>query len=182
MKRMPRRSLFMEEMAMPLPKPHATPEKMTMIPDMNEDHLASCLAKTQDLIQDTINNLFSTTERLTTMKNSIKATDDNGLENIPPRSVLELQYKLLEMRFMEATAHNVDLVNTVQELLEEQENLRNGRRLSDNASELKQQLNLMRAECDKLQKANTQMKNEFMRRTRTNRWTYSRGKELPYRE
>jgi len=160
MKRMPRRSLFMEEMAMPLPKPHATPEKMTMIPDMNEDHLASCLAKTQDLIQDTINNLFSTTEKLTTMKTSIKAADDNGLENIPPRSVLELQYKLLEMRFMEATAHNVDLVNTVQELLEEQENLRNGRRLSDNASELKQQLNLMRAECDKLQKANTQMKNE----------------------
>jgi hypothetical protein len=47
---------------------------------------------------------------------------------------------------MEATAHNVDLVNTVQELLEEQENLRNGRQLSDKASELKQQLDLMRAE------------------------------------
>jgi hypothetical protein len=63
---------------------------------------------------------------------------------------------------MEATAHNVDLVNTVQELLEEQENLRNGRQLSDKASELKQQLDLMRAECDKLHKANTQMKNESM--------------------
>ncbi len=44
---------------MPSPKPHTTPEKTTMIPDMNDhpDHLESCLAKTQDLMQDTINNL-----------------------------------------------------------------------------------------------------------------------------
>ena len=95
LKRIPRRSLFMEEMAMPLPKPHTTPEKMTMMPDMNSDHLESCLTKTQDLIQDTINDLFSTTEKLTTMKNSIQVTDRNELENKPPRSVLELATSFL---------------------------------------------------------------------------------------
>jgi hypothetical protein len=36
-KRMPRRSLFMEEMTIPLPKPHTTPEK-TLVPDMPEDN------------------------------------------------------------------------------------------------------------------------------------------------
>ena len=44
----------------------------------------------------------------------------------------------------------------------EQDNFRNGRQLSDNASQLKQQLDLMRAECDELEKANTQIKNESM--------------------
>ena len=56
----------------------------------------------------------------------------------------------------------MELFHTVHELLEEQDNLGNEQQLSDNASELKQQLNMMRAECDKLQKANTQMKNDTM--------------------
>ncbi len=56
------------------------------------------------------------------------------------------------MRFNEALTHNMEVLNTVHELLEEQDLIRNGHQLSDNASELKQQLNLMRAECDKLQK------------------------------
>jgi hypothetical protein len=51
MKRMPRRSLFMEGMAMHLPKPHTTPEKMMIVPDMKEN-LESCMTRTQDLIQD----------------------------------------------------------------------------------------------------------------------------------
>jgi hypothetical protein len=52
------------EMTMPLPKPHPTPEKNTLVPDMIEasDNLGSCMTKTQELIQDAINNLFSTTE------------------------------------------------------------------------------------------------------------------------
>jgi len=54
------------------------------------------------------------------------------------------------------------LLQTLHELLEEQDNLRNKQQLSNEASELKQQLDLMRAECDKLQKANTQMKKEIM--------------------
>ena len=62
----------------------------------------------------------------------------------------------------EALAHNMELLNTVHEFLEEHDNLRNEQQLSNNASELKQPLNLMRAECDKLQKANTQMKNDTM--------------------
>jgi hypothetical protein len=66
------------------------------------------------------------------------------------------------MRYNEALAHNMELLNTVHELLEEQDHVRNGQQLSDNASELKQQLNLMRAECDKLQKASTKMKNNTM--------------------
>ena len=36
-RRIPRRSLFMEEMTMPLPKPHTTPEKTTIVPDMIDD-------------------------------------------------------------------------------------------------------------------------------------------------
>ena len=117
------------------------------------------MTKTQDLIQDAINNLFSRTEKLAKMKNSIKVTDDDVLNNKTPRSVLELNYKFLEMRFNEALAHNMELLNTMHELLEEQDNLMNEQQLSDNASELRQQLNLMRTECDKLQKANTKMKN-----------------------
>ena len=156
MKRMPRRSLFMETMAIPLPKPHTTPEKMTIVPDATEN-LESCMTKTQDLIQDTINNLFSTTEKLTKMKNSIKATDYNELDEKTPRSVLELNYKFLEMRFNEALAHNIELLRTVHDLLEEQDNLRNGQQLSNDASELQRQLDIMRAECDKLRQANTQL-------------------------
>ena len=56
----------------------------------------------------------------------------------------------------------MELINTVHELLEEQDNLRNEQQLSNNGSELKQQLNLMRDERDKLQKANIQMKNDVM--------------------
>jgi hypothetical protein len=66
------------------------------------------------------------------------------------------------MRFNEALGHNNEMLGTLHELLDEQDNLRNKHQLSGEASELKQQLNLMRAECDKLQKANTQMKNETM--------------------
>jgi hypothetical protein len=51
-KRMPRRSLFMEEMTIPLPKPHTTTEK-TLVTDMTEDNLESCMTKTQELVQDT---------------------------------------------------------------------------------------------------------------------------------
>ena len=51
-KRIQRRSLFMEEMTMPLPKPHTTPEKTTL--DMIEDNLESYVTKTQELIQDAI--------------------------------------------------------------------------------------------------------------------------------
>ena len=63
-KRIPRRSLFMEEMTIQLPKPHTTPEKITIVPEMHGDNLESCMTKTQELIQDTINDLFSTTEKL----------------------------------------------------------------------------------------------------------------------
>jgi hypothetical protein len=76
--------------------------------------------------------------------------------------VLELNYKFLEMRFNEALAHNIELLKTVQDLLEEQDNLRNGQQLSNDASELRQKLTLMRAECDKLQNANTQMKKDII--------------------
>ena len=161
-KRIPRRSLFMEEMTIQLPKPHTTPEKITIVPEMHGDNLESCMTKTQELIQDTINDLFSTTEKLMKMKSSIKFTEHNDLDSKTPRSVLELNYKFLEMRFNEALTHNAELLNTVHELLEEQDNLRNEQPLSNNASELVQQLNLMRAECDKLQKANTQMKYDIM--------------------
>ena len=50
-KRIPRRSLFMEEMTIQLPKPHTTPEKFTIVPDMNLDNLESCMTKTQ-LLQE----------------------------------------------------------------------------------------------------------------------------------
>jgi hypothetical protein len=67
------------------------------------------------------------------------------------------------MRFNEALAHNIELLQTLQENLEEQNNLRNGQRLSKDASELKQQLDIMRAECDKLQQANTQLRDDTVR-------------------
>ena len=57
-KRIPRRSLFKVEMTMPLSRPHNTPEKNALVPDMTDDNLESCMTKTQKLIQDTINNLF----------------------------------------------------------------------------------------------------------------------------
>ena len=91
------------------------------------------MTKTQELIEDTINNLFSMTEKLTRMKNSIKVTGDDELNGKTPRSVLELNYKFLEMRFNEALAHNMELLQTLQESLEEQDNLRNGQRLSNDA-------------------------------------------------
>ena len=68
----------MEEMTMPLPQPHTTPEKTTIVPDMYDDNLESCMTKTQELIQDAINNLFSTTEKLSRMKNSNKATESKA--------------------------------------------------------------------------------------------------------
>ena len=145
-KRIPRRSLFMEEMTMPLPKPHTTPEKITIVPDIIEDNLELSMTKTQELIQDAINNLFSTTEKLTKMKNSIKTTESNELDSKTPRSILEINYKFLEMRFNEALAHNTELLHTVHELLEEQDNLRNERQLNDNESELKLELDTMRVE------------------------------------
>ena len=153
----------MEEMTMPLPRPHTTPEKNTLVPDMTDDNLESCMTKTQELIQDTINNLFSMTEKLTRMKNSTKATDDDEMYGKTPRSVLELNYKFLEMRFNEALTHNMELLQTLQENLEEQNNLRNGQRLSNDASELKQQLDIMRAECDKLRQANTQLRDDTVK-------------------
>jgi hypothetical protein len=162
-KKIPRRSLFMEEMTMPLPRPHNTPEKNALVPDMTDDNLEACMTKTQDLIQDTINNLFAMTEKLTRMKNSVKATGDDELYGKTPRSVLELNYKFLEMRFNEALAHNMELLQTLQESLEEQDNLRNGQRLSNDASELQQQLDIKRAECDKLRQANTQLKNDTVK-------------------
>ncbi len=51
------------------------------------------------------------------MKNNIKGTDHNELDNKTSRSVLDLNYKFLEMRFNEALAHNMKLLNTVHELL-----------------------------------------------------------------
>ncbi len=107
--RIPRRSLFNVEMTMPLSRPHTTPEKNALVPDMTDDNLESCMTKTQKLIQDTINNLFSITEKLTRMKNSIKLTDDKVLNSKTPRPVLELNCKFLEMRFKEALAHNMEL-------------------------------------------------------------------------
>jgi hypothetical protein len=160
-KRIPRRSLFMEEMTIPLSKPHTTPEK-TLVPDMTENNLESCMTRTQELVQDTISNLFSTAEKLTKIRDSIKGTSHNELDDRMPRSVLELNYGFLEMRYNETLGHNNELLQTLHELLEEQDNLRNKQQLSNEASELKQQLDLMRAECDKLQKANTQMKKETM--------------------
>jgi hypothetical protein len=67
------------------------------------------------------------------------------------------------LRFNETLAHNMELLQTLQESLEEQDNLRNGRRLSNDASELKQQLDIMRAECDKLRQANTQLRDDTVR-------------------
>ena len=90
------------------------------------------MTKTQELIQDTIDNLFLTTKKLTKMKNSIKAKQGNELDSKTPRPVLELNYKFLEMRFNEALAHNVELLNTMHKLLEEQDNLRNEQQLNDN--------------------------------------------------
>jgi flagellar biosynthesis GTPase FlhF len=98
------------------------------------------------------------------MKNSMKLTDDEVLNSKTPHPVLELNYKFLEMRFNEALAHNMELLQTLQESLEEQDNLRNGQRLSNAASELQQQLDIKRAECDKLRQANTQLKNDTVKR------------------
>jgi hypothetical protein len=97
--RIPRISLFMEEMTMPLPRPHDTPvsEKNALVSDMTDDNLESCMTKTQELIQDAINNLCSMTEKLTRMKNSIKVTGDDELYDKTPRSVLDLDYTFLEM-------------------------------------------------------------------------------------
>ena len=67
------------------------------------------------------------------------------------------------MRFNEALAHNMELLQTLHESLEEQDNLRNGQQLSNDASELKQQLDIMRAECDKLRKANTQLRDDTVK-------------------
>ncbi len=120
---------FREEMTMPLPRPHNTPEKNTLVPDMTDDNLESCMTKTQELIQDTINILFSMTEKLTRMKNSMKVTGDEGLNSKTLRSVLELNYKFLEMRFNEALAYNMELLQTLHESLEEQDNLRNGQQV-----------------------------------------------------
>ncbi len=89
------------------------------------------------------------TEKLTRMKNSIKTTVDVELDGKIPHLVLELDYTFLEMRFNEALAYNMELLQTLQENLEEQNNLRNGQRLGNDASELKQQLDIKRAECDK---------------------------------
>ncbi len=70
------------------------------------------MTKTQELIQDAINNLFAMTEKLTRMKNSVKATGDDELYGKTPRSVLELNYKFLEMRFNEALAHNMECLGS----------------------------------------------------------------------
>jgi hypothetical protein len=86
-KRIPRRSLFMKKMTMPLPKPHTTPEKNTLVSDMIEDDLKSCMTTTQELIQDTINNFFSMTEKLMKMKDSVKVTDDDVLNSKTSRPV-----------------------------------------------------------------------------------------------
>jgi hypothetical protein len=83
------------QMTMPLPRPHDTPEKNSLVPDKTDDNLESCMTKTQELIQDAINNLCSMTEKLTKMKNSVKATGDDELYGKTPRSVLELNYKFL---------------------------------------------------------------------------------------
>jgi cell division protein FtsB len=55
-------------------------------------------------------------------------------------------------------------LQTLHESLEEQDNLRNGQQLSNDASELQQQLDIKRAECDKLRQANTQLKNVTVKR------------------
>jgi hypothetical protein len=57
----------MEEMTMQLPRPHNTPEKNALVPDMTDDNM-----------------------------NSIKVTDDQALNSKTPRSVLELYYKFLD--------------------------------------------------------------------------------------
>jgi cell division protein FtsB len=82
---------------------------------------------------------------------------------MPTHLVLELDYTFLEMRFNEALAHNMELLQTLHESLEEQDNLRNGQRLSNDASELQQQLDIKRAECDKLRQTNTQLKNDTVK-------------------
>ena len=55
-KRIPRRSLWRKWQHMCLA--HTSHEKMKIIPNMTEDNLESCMTKTQELIQDTINSLF----------------------------------------------------------------------------------------------------------------------------
>ncbi len=57
----------------------------------------------------------------------------------------------------------MELLQTLHESLEEQDNLRNGQRLSNDVSELKQQLDIKRAECDKLRHTNTQLKNDTVK-------------------
>ena len=57
----------------------------------------------------------------------------------------------------------MELLQTLHESLEEQDNLRNGQQLSNDASELQQQLDIMRAECDKLRQANTQMRDDTVK-------------------
>jgi hypothetical protein len=57
----------------------------------------------------------------------------------------------------------MELFQTLHESLEEQDNVRNEQQLSNDASELRHQLNLMRDECDKLQKANTQVKDDTVK-------------------
>ena len=55
----------MEEMTSHMSNPHTTPEKLKVIPDMHDDNLETCMTKTQELFHDMINNLVSTTEKLT---------------------------------------------------------------------------------------------------------------------
>jgi hypothetical protein len=73
------------------------PRYSALVPDTTDDNLEACMTKTQDLIQDTINNLFAMTEKLTKMKNSVKATGDDELYGKTTRSVLELNYKFLSL-------------------------------------------------------------------------------------
>jgi hypothetical protein len=72
------------------------------------------------------------------MRNHIKDKNQIELDKNTSRSVLDLNYRFLEMGFNAVTAHNMELLNTVHDLLEDQDNLRNnlrnGQHPSDNVS------------------------------------------------
>ena len=67
----------------------------------------------------------------------MKDTDQHESEKKISRSVLEMNYRLLEILLTEVTSHNMELLNTVHELLEKQNNLGN----LGNVREFKQQVN-----------------------------------------
>ena len=64
------------------------------------------------------------------MRNHIKDKNQIELDKKTSRSILDLNYRFLEMGFNAATAHNMELLNTVHDLLEDQDNLMGNTRVT----------------------------------------------------